>query len=152
MNNQFELTDQKEQPVISIRKTTSVGNLKEELGQAFMAVIQYLVELGETPAGPVFACYYNMDMEHLDVEMGIPVSKPLAGRGEIAAGSIPAGKQASVVYKGAYTEMKEVYEGLTGWIESNGHIPTGVVYEFYINSPMEVPESELLTKIVFLVK
>lgn len=150
MNNPFEVSDQKEQPVISIRKTTNVGNLKQELGQAFMAVTQYLAESGVAPAGSVFAAYYNMDMEHLDVEMGIPVSKPLAGKGEIAAGSIPAGKQVSTVHKGPYTQMEGVYNALTEWMKSEGQIPTGVVYEFYLNSPMEVPESELLTKIVFL--
>ena len=125
MNNPFEVSDQKEQPVISIRKTTNVGNLKQELGQAFMAVTQYLAESGVAPAGSVFAAYYNMDMEHLDVEMGIPVSKPLAGKGEIAAGSIPAGKQVSTVHKGPYTQMEGVYNALTEWMKSEGQIPTG---------------------------
>ncbi|PKN97630.1 MAG: AraC family transcriptional regulator [Chloroflexi bacterium HGW-Chloroflexi-4] len=152
MNNQFEFSDQKEQPVISIRKTTNMAGLQQELGHAFMAVTQYLAELGETPAGPVFAAYHNMDMEHLDVEMGIPVSKPLSDRGEIKAGSIPAGKQVSTVHKGPYTQMEGVYNALTEWMSSNGHIPSGVVYEFYLNSPMEVSENELLTKIIFLVK
>lgn len=152
MNNQFELSDQKEQPVISIRKTTTMAGLQQELGQAFKAVIDYLGELDETPTGSVFACYYNLDMEHLDVEMGIPVSKRLAGKGEIKAGSIPAGKQVSAVHKGAYTQMEGVYNAMTEWMKTNGHIPTGVVYEFYLNSPMEVPENELLTRIVFLLK
>ncbi len=152
MNNQFEFTEQQEQPVISIRKTTNMASLQQELGHAFMAVIRYLEELGETPVGSVFACYYNMDMEHLDVEMGIPVSKPLAGKGEIKAGSIPAGKQVSTVHKGPYTQMEGVYNAMTEWMTSQGYVPTGVVYEFYLNSPMEVAESELLTKIVFLVK
>jgi len=35
------------------------------------------------------------------------------------------------------------------WISEIGHTPTGVAYEFYYNAPGEVPESELLTKIVF---
>jgi len=48
--------------------------------------------------------------------------------------------------------MEGVYNAMTEWMNANGHTPTGVVYEFYLNSPMEVPESELLTKIVFLVK
>jgi two-component system sensor histidine kinase KdpD len=55
MNNQFEVIDQKEQPVISMRKTTNMASLQQELGHAFMAVTQYLAELGETPTGSVFA-------------------------------------------------------------------------------------------------
>jgi len=46
-----------------------------------------LNELGEKPLEAAFAAYYNMDMENLDVEMGFPVAKPLAGRGEIKAGA-----------------------------------------------------------------
>ncbi|MDO9535730.1 MAG: GyrI-like domain-containing protein [Bacillota bacterium] len=38
------------------------------------------------------------------------------------------------------------------WIAENGYEQTGVYYEFYYNSPEEVPESELLTKIVMPVK
>lgn len=48
--------------------------------------------------------------------------------------------------------MEGFYNALIEWMTSQGHIPTGVVYEFYLNSPMEVPESELLTKVVFLLK
>ncbi len=152
MNYNFELTEQKEQPVLSVRTRTAVGNLPQELGKAFGAVLQYLGEIGENAAGPAFAAYYNMDMENLDVEMGFPVAKPIAGRGIVQAGTIPAGKQASGIYKGPYSQMEPVYNAMNAWLGENGQEPTGVVYEFYYNSPMEVPESELLTKVVFLLK
>ncbi|HEX2945858.1 MAG TPA: GyrI-like domain-containing protein [Clostridia bacterium] len=152
MSYDFELTNQKEQPVLSIRTRTAVGNLPQEIGKAFGAVMQYLAEIGENAAGPAFAAYYNMDMENLDVEMGFPVAKPISGKGIVQAGSVPAGKQASCMYKGPYSQMEPVYNALNAWLGENGHEPTGVVYEFYYNSPMEVPESELLTKVVFLLK
>ena len=152
MNYNFELTEQKEQPVLSVRTRTAVGNLPQELGKTYGAVMQYLGEIGENAAGPAFAAYYNMDMENLDVEMGFPVSKVIAGRGDIKAGSIPSGKQASGTYKGPYSQMEPVYNAMNAWLHENGHESTGIVYEFYYNSPMEVPESELLTKVVFLLK
>ena len=55
------------------------------------------------------------------------------------------------MYKGPYMEMPPAYEAITQWMKEKGYTPTGVAYEFYYNSPEEVPESELLTKIVFLV-
>jgi len=149
MEYQFELTEEREQPLLSIRKRTSVSKLPQELGTAYGAIMQYLGEIGEMTEGPAFAAYYNMDMEDLDVEMGFLVPKPIAGRGEIQASSIPEGKQASYLYKGPYTEMEPVYNALIAWVEENGFAPTGVSYEFYYNSPMDVPESELLTKIIF---
>ncbi len=152
MGYQFELTDEKEQPLLSMRKRTAVGNLPLELGKAYGAILQHLEEIAEKTEGPAFAAYYNMDMEDLDVEMGFLVPKPIAGKGEIQASKIPAGKQVSYLYKGPYADMAPTYEAMMAWIGENGHVPTGVSYEFYYNSPMEVPESELLTKIVFPLK
>lgn len=152
MNYQFELGSQPAQPVLSMRTRTSVDELPQALGKAYASIIGYLDEIGEKPIDAPFAAYYNMDMENLDVEMGFPVARAIEGKGEILAGEIPAGKQVWHLYKGPYAQMAPVYNALTQWMGENGHIPTGVVYEFYCNSPAEVPESELLTKIVFPLK
>lgn len=152
MGYQFELTDEKEQSLLSIRTRTSVGNLPQELGKAYGEILRYLGEIGETTEGPAVAGFYNLDMEDLDVEMGFLVPKPIAGKGEIKASSIPTGRQVSYMYKGPYAESEPVYNAMAEWIAENGLVPTGVSYEFYYNSPMDVPESELLTKIVFPLK
>jgi effector-binding domain-containing protein len=152
MSNKIELKEVKEQPVLSIRKTTPMKNLQQELGQAYQALFQYLGQLGEAPADAPFAGYFNMDMEALDVEMGVPVTKPLAGKGEIKAGSIPAGRQVHCLYKGSYSQLEAVYADINKWMNENGCAPTGVVYEFYLKSPADVPENELETRIVFPVK
>ncbi|MDO7787360.1 GyrI-like domain-containing protein [Desulforamulus aquiferis] len=152
MDYKFELNEQQAQPVLSMRTRTAVGNLPQELGKAYHTIINYLNELGEKPFEAPFAAYYNMDMEDLDVEMGFPVAKPLPGKGEIKSSEIPAGRQVSCMYKGPYNQMEPVYNAMMQWINENGYAPTGVAYEFYYNSPMEVPESELLTKVVFPIK
>lgn len=149
----IELTEQQEaRPVLSIRTRTAVGNLPGVLGNAYRAIIEYLEEIGEKPSDVAFAAYYNMDMDDLDVEMGFPVSRQLSGKGEIKAGQIPAGKQVSCLYKGPYAKMEPTYEAMMQWIKENGYTPLGNCYEFYYNSPVDVPESDLLTKIVFPVK
>ncbi|SET16589.1 effector-binding domain-containing protein [Natronincola peptidivorans] len=152
MNYKIELTEEAIQPVLSIRTRTTVDNLSEEIGKAYGVILQYLKEIGEEPLGVAFAAYYNMDMQDLDVEMGFPVSKPLEGKGEIKASEIPGGKQVSCMYKGPYKEMEPTYNAMMQWMKDNGHTATGAAYEFYYNSPMDVPESELLTKIVFPLK
>jgi len=152
MDYKIVLKEKEAQPVLSIRKTTSVGNLPEEIGKAYESILQYLNELGEKPAEAPFTAYYNMDMEHLDVEMGFPVAEPLKGRDEIKSGEIPAGKYTECMYKGPYEEMTLPYDAMNRWISENGHIPTGVTYEVYYNSPADVPEIELLTKIMFQIK
>jgi effector-binding domain-containing protein len=116
------------------------------------AIMQYLGEIGETADGAPFSAYYNEDMANLDVEIGIPVAKPVAGKGAIKANKILTGKGVSCIYKGPYSQVGPVYQSMMAWINQKGLIPNGICYEFYFNSPLEVPEKELLTKIVFLLK
>jgi effector-binding domain-containing protein len=149
MDYQFEVSEQPARHTLSIRTVTSVDKLPDELGRAYMAIIGHLNEIGEKPADAAFAGYFNMDMQNLDVEMGFVVAGPLPGKGDIKVGEIPAGKQVSYLFKGPYKQMVPVYNAMMQWMQENGHTPTGTAYEFYYNSPEEVPESELLTRIVF---
>ncbi|WP_319469652.1 GyrI-like domain-containing protein [uncultured Trichococcus sp.] len=148
----IEMVETQEQPTLIMKAVTSVGELPKILGKAFMEIVTHIMELGEQPVGPAFVGYFNMDMERLELEIGFPVSKELSGKGDIEASHIPAGKQVTCMYKGPYMEMPPVYEEIQKWIKDNGYKPLGPVYEHYYNSPEEVPESELLTKIVFLVE
>ncbi|PTQ84916.1 effector-binding domain-containing protein [Trichococcus patagoniensis] len=148
----IEMVETQEQPTLVLRTVTYVGELPKILGKAFMDIVTHIMELGEQPVGPAFVGYFNMDMERLELEIGFPVSKELPGKGDIQPGHIPAGKQVACMYKGPYMEMPPAYEEIQKWIKDQGYKPLGPVYEHYYNSPEEVPESELLTKIVFLVE
>lgn len=143
----FELKEQEAIPVLSIRTRTAMENLPQVIGEAYGKIIRYLEELGEQPADVPYTAYYNLDMQDLDVEMGFPVVKPLPGKGEVESGEIPRGKYVSCMYKGAYSQMERPYNEMFKWIEENGYEQKGVYYEYYYNSPHDVPESELLTRI-----
>ena len=86
------------------------------------------------------------------MEMGFPVSKALPESEEIKARKIEAGRVVSAMYKGPYSGMEATYSGILKWIEEKGYQLTGVSYEYYHNSPQDVPESELLTEIVMPIK
>jgi len=148
----IELIDQKVQPVLSIRTKTTPEELPDLIGRSYHKIMDYLKELGEEAVDAPFTAYYNLDMQYLDVEMGFPVAKPLPEKGEILAGEIPGGKVVSCMHKGPCKEMEKSYAEMAKWISDNGHEPTGVAYEYYYNSPEDVPESELLTRIVMPVK
>jgi effector-binding domain-containing protein len=113
-----------------------------------MKIANYMCSLGEQPMGVPYTAYYNFDVQNLDVEMGFPVSKALPESQEIKAREIKAGQVASTMYQGPYEKMEPTYIELFKWIEENGYHLTGVCYEYYHNSPEDVPESELLTEIV----
>jgi effector-binding domain-containing protein len=148
MAYECQVIEQATQPVLSTRTRTSVQNLPQVIGRVYGAVSQYMAELGEQPAGPPFAAYYNMDMQDLDVEAGFPVSRPLPGRGDIQASEIAGGKAATCIHVGPYSEVGPAYETLSQWIKENGYDATGVAYEMYLNDPQQTPPQELKTQIV----
>lgn len=152
MSYQFELIEKEAQPVISIHTRCAVEALPQVLGTAYEKIMAYFGEIGAAPAGAPFVGYFNMDMQDLDIEVGFPVVHPVAAKGELQASEIPAGKQASCMYKGPYREMEPAYNAIMEWVSANGQTWTGAAYEFYFNSPMDTPENELLTQIVLMLK
>ncbi|WP_133299350.1 GyrI-like domain-containing protein [Sphaerochaeta halotolerans] len=50
---------------------------------------------------------------------------------------------------GPYREMGHGYTVATQWMAEHGITPSGIVYEFYLNNPAQVPESELVTQVAF---
>lgn len=152
MSYKCDLQEKSTQSTLAIRTRAAVQDLSQVLGEAYGTVAQYLGELGEYPAGPPFVIYYNEDMQDLDIEIGFPVARELPGRGDIQASELPGGKAATCLYTGPYDDIAEPYEALTQWMEENGHEPTGVCYEMYLNDPQETPPEELQTQIVFPVK
>jgi len=150
--NEFEVVEQKTQPVAAIKIKTSIDKLPKIIGESYMKIMAYLDEIGEKPVDAPYAAYYNMDMQNLEVELGFPVSKEIPRKDDIMPGRIPAGKMVTTLYKGPYSGMEKVYNDLFKWLGEKGYEASGVYYEYYFNSPMEVPESELLTKIVIPLK
>ena len=150
MSYQFEVKEQPAQKTLSIRTRAAVQDLPQVFENGYGAIAQYLEELGEQPIGPPFGAYYNMDMDDLDVELGFPVARSLPGKGAIEAGEIPAGRVATCLFIGPYSEMEPAYEALFKWMEENGHEGTGVSYELYLNDPRETAPAQ--TQIVFPLK
>lgn len=152
MNYEIIVTEEKKKNTLSIRLRTNVESLPNKIGENYIKIVQYMTEIGLTPTEAPFTKYYNLDMNDLDVEMGFPVEKPLPGKDDIFAGEVTEGKYVSCMYKGPYAQMEKPYDEIAKWLKENNYETLGTCYEFYYNSPMEVEESELLTKIMMPLK
>lgn len=116
-----------------------------------MKIMAYLEEKGVQPAGVPYTAYYNLDMENLDVEMGFPVAQA-EGKEDIRTREIPGGIYASYMYTGPYSAIEKPYNEIFGWMAENGYEQNGPCFEYYYNSPQEVQESELKTRILLPLK
>lgn len=152
MNFQCEIKERDVQPTLSVRARTPIDGLPQLLGESYGKIAGYLAALGEQPAGAPFAAYYNMDMQDLDVEIGFPVSKPLAGKDIIQASEVPGGNLAFAMHVGRYSDIAPAYDALVQFVKEQGYKPTGVSYEFYLNDPETTPQEKLQTQIVFPLK
>lgn len=147
-----EAAHQPAQPVLSIRTHSRVEDLPILIGKSYEEIMVYLQELGGQPAGVPFVAYYNLDMQNLDIEIGFPVAKALAGKGEVQPSEIPEGLFATTLYTGPYDQMPPAYEALTEFVKANGYEPTGVAYEYYLNGPADTSPEGLQTRILFPLK
>ncbi|MGM9927227.1 MAG: GyrI-like domain-containing protein [Bacillus sp. (in: firmicutes)] len=149
--SRIEMLKKNEQPTMYIRTRTSVEKLPQLIGECYEKLAAYLKEMDEQLSEVPYVAYYNMDMQDLDVEIGFPMAKPMPNKGEIKAGSIPAGKRIFCMYQGPYNEIESIYNEMATWIVEKGFKSEGIAYEFYYND-MEYPESQWLTKVEMPIK
>jgi effector-binding domain-containing protein len=150
--------EQLSRPALSIKAKVPEKDLPDHVEKSYRKIISCLNEQGEKPDGAPFIAYYNIDTQNLrgsgiwDMEVGFPVSRALPGKDEVKSTEILKGKTVSCMYKGAYRDLGTAYSKLTEWINGNKYQSLNISYEYFYNSPADVPEEELLTEIVLLVK
>lgn len=125
----------------------------EELGELIGSVVRWLDTKDLQIAGPPFCIYYNspkeVPPEELEYEVGIPFLGEAEEENEIKIDKIPEGEVISTVHKGPYSGNEEIYMALVDYAMENGFEIIETPMEIYLNNPMEVAESELLTEIQF---
>jgi effector-binding domain-containing protein len=143
-----ELKELPARPTLSVRTILAAQDLPPFLGKTYGGIVAYLMSLGKEPVGMPFVAYYNMDMQSLDIEAGFPLVEAVPGKGELKSGEFPAGKYASTLYTGPYSDCAPAYDELAQWIAQQGYTPTGVAYEMYFDGP-ETPPEKTRTEILF---
>jgi AraC-like DNA-binding protein/predicted transcriptional regulator YdeE len=78
------------------------------------------------------------------------VTKPFVPTGEFGVLKIPAGRYAVYTLKGSYSGLQELYSRI--WIDFPCELRHGVAFEEYLNSPHNMIEDDLLTKIFIPIK
>lgn len=152
MKGEVRLVEIEAKDAICIRTRVPMEQLPQVIGSSYGRICGYLAGLGEEPAGMPFIAYHNMDMSDLDVEIGFPVRRKLPASGELISSRDAGGLCVEAEHEGPYSEMVKTYGAMADWMAEKGYESAGPAYEYYYNSPAEVPEAELLTRIVFPVR
>jgi effector-binding domain-containing protein len=111
------IDERPEKLYMGIRTQTPFKGMFKVVAQLRKELAAWSKQRSMKPAGPPFLRYHVIDMAgEMDIEVGIPVTVALPGDGRVAAGMLPAGRYASVVYNGSgMTGNKTLIE----WAKAN---------------------------------
>jgi len=128
--------------IVSVRETIAVKNF----GRLFEKAAGLLEKSGLTCTGAPVAIYHSPDFdpENTDMEIGFPTGTAGPGTRVLKGGAF-----AMAVHRGSYSNLSQTYARLAEWVEQQGYRLVAPPYERYQNSPLEVPEDQLITEICF---
>ena len=144
---EFAIKEVEARPTACIRIKTTMDKLGEIMGPLYGEIMAALQPTGVGPAGMPFARYHDMQGNDVDLECGIPLSSAVEANGRVVACELPGGRVATVTHVGPYDQLKETWNGIMGWVQSEGLTPNGAPWEVYVDDPTKVDASNLRTEI-----
>ena len=125
----------------------------EDMGGLIGEIADWMMEQKVEMTSPPYSAYYTSPSEvapeDMQYELGVPFTGDAFESGKVKIKIMPAQQVLSAIHKGPYNEVGLVYEVMMNKVIEDGYQMTGAPLEIYFNSPMEVPESELLTEVQF---
>ncbi len=153
MSLNFATREIQSQPIVGIRATTTMEEIKQVIGALFGEIMEYFTRNGLAPAGMPLTIYHEMDADRLEMECGMPVASPVEGTERVRPGELPAGKVATVTHMGPYEQLGQTWSALMKWMEEEGLQAAGAPWEVYVTDPGEEPDqSKWRTDIFFPIR
>lgn len=134
--SEIELRDIEPQPAVSVRDKVARKDIEKTLFQFIHRIQNYLDSAGLTAAGPPFARLHNygeVKRVNVDLEVGIPLNRPVEVKGEeqMVSSKLPGCQAAVIHYGGPYDEIGEAYEALQEWVQKSEYESAGAPWESY---------------------
>ena len=146
-----KIDQRKEVPYMGIRVQVPM----EEMGSGLIPrlhaeIMDYLQKQGTGPAGAPFMRFHVINMPgKMDIELGWPVASALPGDGRVVAGTLPAGRYASLIYTGIMNGVAG-NKALLDWGAEQGLVwdtynsdrgdGFGSRYEAFLTDPADEPD------------
>ncbi len=139
------IDERPERHTAGIRLKAPMRDFKKVIPQTLGEVLAWVREHGVNTGDPPFMRYYVINMEgDMDLELGVPVDRPIQPDSRVTPGVLPAGRYASLIYTGrdrGYSGNKALIDwakkrGLEwdAWDDPAGHA-FACRYESFLTDP-----------------
>lgn len=130
-----------EVPTAVVRATNHpMSEMTSLFDGTFSALFPSLAAAGIAPVGPAFSLHHRIPTDTSDLEIGVPIDRPLAapieaGGVRIEPGVLPGGDVAAVSYLGGYDGLGEAWGAFMGAVAESGRPPAFPFWEVYVTEP-----------------
>lgn len=118
-----------------VRDVVATGDLPAFFDRSFGVLGAALAELGAAAAGPAFAHYVRPPADTCELEVGFPVGRRIAPRGDVVPSRWGGGRVATVVHEGGYEGLGTSWDRLLAWVVQRGLQPAVGMWEVYLTEP-----------------
>ena len=119
----------------AVRLTVPRAEIQQVMGPAIAEVMEVVAAQGCGPAGPWLTHHLRMDPAVFDLEVCVPVTRPVEPRGRVLPSSLPAATVAQAVYRGPYEGLSDAWRELEAWIAAQGRASGPALWEVYQVNP-----------------
>ncbi|RUT31141.1 AraC family transcriptional regulator [Arsenicitalea aurantiaca] len=149
--SELEILETTEIPAAVIRRRAfPVADLRTLFDGAFGALFPALAAAGIKPVAPPFSLYTSHPGATVDIDVGVPIERPLAqsiegGNGYLVEpASLPAGQVATISHLGAYDGLGQAWGGFMNTLAARGERPGFPLWEVYVTEPTPETAPETL--------
>ncbi len=116
------------EPLAVVRRRASLPELSNVVPAACGEVWKSIRAQQISGAGRLVALYLD---DQINLEVGVELSAPYSGNGQLLASATPAGRVATAMHLGPYTLLHKAHEAIRSWCGDKGYRLAGPNWEIY---------------------
>ena len=115
-------------PVAVVRRRAKQHELARVVPGACGLVWNVMRAQNVTDAGKHVAIYWD---DQINLEVGVELTTPFAGHGEVVGSATPAGTVATTTHLGPYQALHGAHQAILDWCAAQGYCLAGPNWEIY---------------------
>ena len=141
-------------PMVYVKGTGNWDNAFETITKSLTTVTTSIDKEGLKADGQPMTLFTATDDIGFQYEAAIPVAEPpkTPPRGDIAAGTSPAGRALKFVHRGSYDGLDNTYEAITNYLDERRLEAKDMFIEQYQTDPLTTNEDHLVVNVYVMVK